>query len=39
LWGIELNKEANQSDHVKFVSNRSLTQKPLKQLWDMIWQN
>jgi inner membrane protein len=39
LWGIELNKEANQSDHVKFVSNRSLTQKPLRQLWDMIWKN
>jgi inner membrane protein len=38
LWGIELKKEANQSDHVKFVSNRPLTQKPLEQLWDMIWQ-
>ena len=37
LWGIEINEHLGQTEHVKFVTNRNMSSKKLKILWDMIW--
>jgi inner membrane protein len=37
LWGIEINKKFGQTEHVKFITNRNMSSKRLKMLWDMIW--
>ena len=36
LWGIELDKEANTLQHVKFVSNRKKSESSLKELFEMV---
>jgi len=35
LWGIELNKNANKDEHIKYVTNRSLSKKRLDDLWEL----
>ena len=37
LWGIEINEHLGQTEHVKFITNRDMSSKRLKMLWDMIW--
>ncbi len=37
LWGIEINENFGQTEHVKFITNRNMSSKRLKMLWDMIW--
>ena len=35
LWGIELNKNASKDQHIKYVTNRSLSKSRLKDLWEL----
>jgi len=35
LWGIELDKNANKDEHIKYVTNRSLSKKRLDDLWEL----
>jgi inner membrane protein len=37
LWGIEINESLGQTEHIKFITNRNMSSKRLKMLWDMIW--
>jgi len=37
LWGIEINENLSQTEHIKFITNRNMSSKRLKMLWDMIW--
>ena len=39
LWGIEINENLSQTEHIKFITNRNMSSKRLKKLWDMIWSN
>ena len=39
LWGIEINENLGQTEHVKFITNRSLHSKKLRTLWKMIRSN
>ena len=36
LWGIELDKEADQASHIKYVFNRERNSDTLNILWNMI---
>jgi len=35
LWGIELSKDASIDEHIKYVTNRSLSKSRLKDLWKL----
>mgnify|MGYP003337584936 CR=1 FL=1 len=37
LWGIEINESLGKTEHIKFITNRNMSSKRLKMLWDMIW--
>ena len=37
LWGIEINESFGHTEHIKFITNRNMSSKRLKMLWDMIW--
>ena len=36
LWGIELKQERNENEHIKFITNRSLSKEKLLKLWSLI---
>lgn len=36
LWGIELKQERNENEHIKFITNRSLSKERLLKLWSLI---
>ena len=36
LWGIELKQERNENEHIKFITNRSLSKERLIKLWSLI---
>lgn len=36
LWGIELNKNANKDEHIRYVTNRSLSKNRLEDLWKLL---
>jgi len=35
LWGIELNENANKDEHIKYVTNRSISKKRLEDLREL----
>ena len=39
LWGIEINKNTNDKDHITFITNRSLSKNKINDLWSLIWDN
>lgn len=36
LWGIEIDYDGNEKQHIEYVTNRSLSQRRFKELLDMI---
>ena len=36
LWGIELKQERDENEHIKFITNRSLSKERLLKLWSLI---
>lgn len=37
LWGIEVNRELATHEHIRFVTNRSLSKERLNKLWSLIF--
>ena len=36
LWGIELDQEAENADHIKYITNRSVSKKRFQDLWGLL---
>jgi len=35
LWGIELNEDAKDGEHIKYITNRSLSKNRFTDLWKL----
>ncbi len=36
LWGIELKMNANEDEHITYITNRSPSRSTLKQFWELL---